>query len=77
MAGMAASLWPTQLWPGHATAQSVELFTGIGDHGEPATHGRVLADCLVAGGLPAEALAILRTCIGSSKAAGPMGPADQ
>jgi non-specific serine/threonine protein kinase len=64
MAGMAASSMANRtLAKAHAT-QSVELFGEIGDHRGVSYARCVLADCLSGEGLPAEALATLRTCLG-------------
>jgi non-specific serine/threonine protein kinase len=64
MAGMAASSM-TDRAParGHA-AQSVELFSDIGDRRGAGYARCVLADCLSGEDTPAESLAILRTCFG-------------
>jgi non-specific serine/threonine protein kinase len=44
--------------------QSVELFSEIGDYRGAGYARCVVADCLSGEGVPAEALAILRTCLG-------------
>ena len=64
MAGMAAySMADRTLARAYAT-QSVELFSEIGDHRGVGYARCVVADCLSGEGCPAEALAILRTCVG-------------
>jgi non-specific serine/threonine protein kinase len=64
MAGLAAaSMTDRALARAHA-AQSVELFSEIGDRRGAGYAQCVLADCLSAEGAPAESLAILRTCVG-------------
>jgi non-specific serine/threonine protein kinase len=64
MAGLAASsVADTVLARAHA-AQSVELFTCIGDHRGIGYARCVLADCMTNDGAPIESLAILRTCFG-------------
>jgi hypothetical protein len=62
MAGMAASsMADITLARAYAT-QSVELFSEIGDYRGACYARCVVADCLSGEGVPAEALAILRTC---------------
>jgi predicted ATPase/DNA-binding CsgD family transcriptional regulator len=64
MAGMAAfSMADRTLARTYAT-QSVELFSEIGDYRGAGYARCVVADCLSCAGVPAEALAILRTCLG-------------
>ena len=64
MAGLAASsMTDSALARAHA-AQSIELFTEIGDRRGAGDARCVLADCLSGEGIPAESLTILRTCLG-------------
>jgi predicted ATPase/DNA-binding CsgD family transcriptional regulator len=64
MAGMAASSMADMALARTHAAQSIALFTEIGDR-RGAGYGRcVLADCLSGEGAPAESLKILRSCLG-------------
>ena len=64
MAAMTASAMTDRALATAHAAQSVELFTDIGDYRGAGYARCVLADCLSAEGIPAESLAILRTCVG-------------
>ena len=64
MAGMAASSMTDRALARAHAAQSVELFSGIGDRRGAGYARCVLADCLSGEGAPTESLAILRTCFG-------------
>lgn len=64
MAGLTESLMAETALARTRAAESVELFTEIGDR-RGAGYGRcVLADCLTREGCPREALAVLLVCIG-------------
>jgi non-specific serine/threonine protein kinase len=68
MAGMTASLLAdTALARAHA-AESIELFTGIGDQRGAGYARCTLAECLIHEGNPREALAVLRVCVGDFEA---------
>ena len=64
MAGMAASSMADSALARTYAAQSVALFTEIGDRRGAGYARCVLADCLSGDGAPAESLAILRSCLG-------------
>jgi predicted ATPase/DNA-binding NarL/FixJ family response regulator len=64
MAGMAASSMADRTLARVYATQSVELFSEIGDYRGAGYARCVVADCLSGEGVPAEALAILRTCLG-------------
>jgi len=64
MAGMAASSLTNRALARAHAAQSVALFTEIGDRRGAGYAQCVLADCLSGEGSPIESLAILRTCLG-------------
>jgi predicted ATPase/DNA-binding CsgD family transcriptional regulator len=64
MAGMAASSMADRTLARAYATQSVELFGEIGDYRGASYAQCVVADCLSGEGVPAEALAILRTCVG-------------
>jgi predicted ATPase/DNA-binding CsgD family transcriptional regulator len=64
MAGMAASSMADRTLARVYATQSAELFSEIGDYRGAGYARCVVADCLSGEGDPAEALAILRTCIG-------------
>ncbi len=64
MAGLAASSMTDRALARAHAAQSVELFSEIGDRRGACYARCVLADCLSSEGTPAESLAILRTCLG-------------
>ena len=64
MAGMAASSMSDRTLARAYAIQSVELFSEIGDYRGAGYAQCVVADCLSGEGVPAEALAILRTCLG-------------
>jgi non-specific serine/threonine protein kinase len=64
MAGLAASSMTDRALSRAHAAQSVGLFTEIGDRRGAGYARCVLADCLSGEGIPAESLAILRTCLG-------------
>jgi predicted ATPase/DNA-binding CsgD family transcriptional regulator len=63
MAGMAASSMADRTLAGAYATQSVALFSEIGDYRGAGYARCVVADCLSGEGVPAEALAILRTCL--------------
>jgi predicted ATPase/DNA-binding CsgD family transcriptional regulator len=63
MAGMAASLMADTALARTRAAQSVDLFTEIGDYRGACYARCVLADCLVSEGVPSDGLATLRVCI--------------
>ena len=64
MAGMAASSMADRRLARAYATESAELFSVIGDH-RGASYARcIVADCLSGEGVPAEAAAILRTCLG-------------
>ena len=64
MAGMAASSMSDRTLARAYATQSAELFSEIGDFRGAGYARCVVADCLSGEGDPAEALAILRTCLG-------------
>ena len=64
MAGMAASSMADRTRARAYATQSVELFSEIGDYRGAGYAQCVVADCLSGEGVPAEALAVLRTCLG-------------
>jgi non-specific serine/threonine protein kinase len=64
MAGMAASSMADRTLARAHAIQSVELFSEIGDYRGVGYAQCVVADCLSTEGVPAEALAVLRTCLG-------------
>jgi predicted ATPase/DNA-binding CsgD family transcriptional regulator len=64
MAGMAASSMADRALARKHAIQSAELFTEIGDYRGAGYARCVVADCLSGEGVPADALAILRTCFG-------------
>ena len=64
MAGMAASSMTDSAQARKHAAQSVEMFSEIGNRRGAGYARCILADCLSGEGTPAESLAILRTCIG-------------
>jgi non-specific serine/threonine protein kinase len=63
MAGMAASSMADRTLARAYATQSVALFSEIGDYRGAGYARCVVADCLSGEGVPAEALAILRTCL--------------
>ena len=63
MAGMAASSMADSTRARAYAIQSAELFSEIGDYRGAGYARCVVADCLSGEGVPAEALAILRTCL--------------
>jgi DNA-binding NarL/FixJ family response regulator len=63
MAGMAASSMADRSLARAYATQSVELFSEIGDYRGAGYARCVVADCLSADGVPAEALTILRKCL--------------
>jgi non-specific serine/threonine protein kinase len=64
MAGMAAASMADRTLARAYAIQSAELFSEIGDYRGVGYAQCVVADCLSGEGVPAEALAILRTCLG-------------
>jgi predicted ATPase/DNA-binding CsgD family transcriptional regulator len=64
MAGMAASSMTDRTLARAHAAQSVELFSDIGDRRGAGYARCVQADCMSGEGAPAEGLAILRSCLG-------------
>jgi predicted ATPase/DNA-binding NarL/FixJ family response regulator len=64
MAGMAASSMADRTLAKAYATQSVESFSEIGDYRGAGYARCVVADCLSGEGLPAEAFAMLRTCLG-------------
>jgi non-specific serine/threonine protein kinase len=64
MAGMAASSMGDRALARVYATQSAELFSEIGDYRGVGYARCVVADCLSGEGVPAEALTILRTCLG-------------
>jgi non-specific serine/threonine protein kinase len=64
MAGMAVSAMADRTLARAYATQSVELFSEMGDHRGAGYARCVVADSLSGAGAPAEALAILRTCLG-------------
>jgi predicted ATPase/DNA-binding NarL/FixJ family response regulator len=64
MAGMAASSMADRTLARAYATQSAELFSDMGDYRGAGYARCVVADCLSGEGLPAEALTILRTCLG-------------
>jgi len=68
MAGMAASLMADTALARTRAAQSLDLFTEIGDRRGAGYARCVLADCLISDGAPADGLTTLRVCIGTFEA---------
>jgi non-specific serine/threonine protein kinase len=64
MAGMAASSMADRTLARAYAIQSAQLFGEIGDYRGAGYARCIVADCLSGEGVPAEALAILRTCLG-------------
>jgi DNA-binding CsgD family transcriptional regulator len=68
MASMTASVMADPALAKARAAESVKLFTEIGDRRGAGYARCVLAECLVREGSPREGLAILRVCVGDSEA---------